>query len=74
MTNQLSGSSQILINGEFFACPGGSSLMDILGLLGLDPDRVAIEMDRTIVRKAEWANRQVPPGTQLEIVQFVGGG
>ena len=48
--------------------------MNILAILGLEPDRVAIEMDQVIVRKAEWGQRQVPPATQLEIVQFVGGG
>ena len=74
MTNQLTACVRILVNGEPFTCPEGSSLMGILGILGLQPDRVAIEMDRAIVRKAEWANRDVSSGTQLEIVQFVGGG
>jgi len=33
-----------------------------------------VELDRHIVRKAEWPATAVSAGAQLEIVQFVGGG
>jgi len=33
-----------------------------------------VELDRHIVRKAEWPVTAVSTGAQLEIVQFVGGG
>jgi thiamine biosynthesis protein ThiS len=49
----------------------------VLGLLkelGLDPARVAVELDRSIVKQARWADTALQTGSQLEIVQFVGGG
>ena len=46
--------------------------LDETNTLGISTRAQAL--DRAIVRKAGWANRQVSSGTQLEIVQFVGGG
>jgi thiamine biosynthesis protein ThiS len=43
-------------------------------MLGVVPDRVAVELNQTIVRKAEWERTVIPDGAKLEIVQFVGGG
>ena len=40
----------------------------------LDPERLAIELDRRIVKRAQWNNTVLPAGAILEIVQFVGGG
>jgi len=54
--------------------PSGLSLMELLGSLGLDPDRVAVELDRRIVKKPEWAETQIVAGARLEVVMFVGGG
>jgi len=42
--------------------------------LQLDPARVAIELDRRIVKQPLWPETPVRPGAQIEIVQFVGGG
>ena len=54
--------------------PGGLSLIELLGHLGIEPDRIAIELDGGIVRKPAWAATSVESGAKLEIVQFVGGG
>lgn len=64
----------IIINGELRSVEAGANLLDVLSLLDIAPDRVAIEKDRAIVRKAEWATTVVQAGAQLEVVQFVGGG
>ena len=48
--------------------------MELLVNLGVDPERVAVELNRTIVRQAEWRERKVEGGATVEIVQFVGGG
>ena len=42
--------------------------------LGLRPDRLAVELNRAIVKQPLWAETEVPPGAEIEIVQFVGGG
>jgi thiamine biosynthesis protein ThiS len=62
------------INGERREVPAGLSVLDLLALLGLDPQRVAVELDRRIVRRTQWDSTAVLPGASLEIVQFVGGG
>lgn len=64
---------QIVLNGESRPLARGASVLDLLAELGLEPDRVAVELNAEILRKREW-DREIPPGAHLEIVQFVGGG
>jgi len=42
--------------------------------LDLDPVRVAVELDRRIVKPPDWGATPIAGGARLEIVQFVGGG
>jgi thiamine biosynthesis protein ThiS len=67
-------SIQIIVNGEPQAAPAGLTVAGLLAHLELDPERVAIELNREIVRKPEWDSKAVEAGAKLEIVQFVGGG
>lgn len=46
----------------------------LLEHLGIVADRVAVEVNRGIVRRPEWGSTQLGPAAQIEIVQFVGGG
>jgi thiamine biosynthesis protein ThiS len=46
----------------------------LLQQLELDPQRVAVELDRRIVKQPYWPETVLQTGAQLEIVQFVGGG
>ncbi len=75
MSNQTAAQQiEIVVNGERQTAPSGQNLVEILAILGLDADRVAIELDRAIVRKSAWSTTFVTDGASLEIVQFVGGG
>ncbi len=65
---------EIVVNGEARAVPGGLNVAGLLAWLGVDGGRVAVELDRRIVRKAAWDGTPVEAGAQVEIVQFVGGG
>lgn len=65
---------QIVVNGETKDLAGGATVLGLLESLGLDPARVAVELDRCIIRQAEWATTPLQEGSRLEIVQFVGGG
>ncbi|MGD0015589.1 MAG: sulfur carrier protein ThiS [Bryobacteraceae bacterium] len=65
---------QIEVNGERREAPEGETLLGLLESLGLDPGRVAVELDRVIVKPPEWGARRLYPGARLEIVHFVGGG
>lgn len=65
---------KIVLNGETREVPDRGSLLDLLVYLGIDPSRVAVEMNRGIVGKTGWGTTEVPPDARIEVVQFVGGG
>jgi thiamine biosynthesis protein ThiS len=65
---------EIVVNGEARRASAGQTVLSLIEELRLAPDRVAVELDRRIVKRSEWATLVLPPGAQLEIVQFVGGG
>ena len=64
----------IVLNGETRAARAGDTISDLVRALDLDPERLAVELDRRIVKRAQWATTVLAPGATLEIVQFVGGG
>lgn len=64
----------ITVNGESRTIPPGQSILELLGQLQLDPARVAVELDRRIVKQPRWGETVLEAGAQVEIVQFVGGG
>jgi len=74
MTTARASEIRIIINGQARQAPGGGSLLDLLVWLQIDPARVAVELNRAIVRREEWSKTRVETGATLEIVQFVGGG
>jgi len=65
---------EIVVNGDKRSVPAGHTLLSLLEDLGLEPSRVAIELDRRIVKRSEWGGVALAAGAKLEIVQFVGGG
>jgi sulfur carrier protein len=64
----------IVVNGEERTIASGETIAGLIRLLGLDPERLAIELDRRIVKRPEWTSTVLSAGARLEIVQFVGGG
>jgi thiamine biosynthesis protein ThiS len=71
---QLNTQIQVAINGEMRSIPQGRTVLQLLESLALDPARVAVELDRRIVKPRDWPTTAVCGGACLEIVQFVGGG
>ena len=65
---------EITVNGEPQTAPKGQTILGLLQQLQLDPARVAVELDRRIVKQPYWPETVLRTGAQLEIVQFVGGG
>jgi sulfur carrier protein len=65
---------EITVNGEPQTAPNGQTILGLLHQLELDPARVAVELDRRIVKQPTWQETVLRTGAQLEIVQFVGGG
>ena len=65
---------EVVLNGEPRTVPAGMTVDRLLAFLEMDPSRVAVELDRAIVRKPAWITEQVRQGAQIEVVWFVGGG
>ena len=65
---------EISVNGEPRSVPAGLTVRRLLLHLDVAPDRVAVELNRRIVRQPEWDSALVEDGAEVEIVQFVGGG
>jgi sulfur carrier protein len=64
----------VTVNGEERIVPNGINVLAMLTFLEIDPARVAVELNRSIVRQAQWESTLIAEGAKLEIVQFVGGG
>lgn len=64
----------IKTNGEERQITPGSSLLDLLEKLDLDPRFVVVELNRTIVRRPALADTTLKNGDEVELVHFVGGG
>ncbi len=64
----------IMVNGEHRRVAAGTSVAALVGELGLDPARVAVERNLEIVPRSTLAEVLVEDGDDYEIVHFVGGG
>ena len=64
----------VTVNGERRAFPARSTLLDVVRALSLEPERVAIEYNRVIIKRELWPSTALDNGAEIEIVQFVGGG
>jgi len=64
----------VVVNGAARSVPEGFTLDRLLVWLEIDPARVAVERNLSIVRKPEWSATEIVAGDRLEIVWFVGGG
>jgi thiamine biosynthesis protein ThiS len=65
---------EIIVNGERKPLEQSVSVEDLLARLEIKTDRVAVELNRQILRRPLWAATQLQDNDRLEIVQFVGGG
>jgi thiamine biosynthesis protein ThiS len=70
----MSDSLTIKTNGEDRQIESGSSLLNLLEALDLDPQTVVVELNRTIVRRTAFADTPLHNGDEVELVHFVGGG
>jgi sulfur carrier protein len=64
----------ITLNGEPFELDQPLSVTDLLMKLAIDPRRVAVEHNLTILRRQLFDDTIVHEGDRVEIVNFVGGG
>jgi thiamine biosynthesis protein ThiS len=62
------------VNGESRSFPTPLSVAELLGELGLDRRKVAVERNMEIVPRSLYAQTPLASGDALEIVHFIGGG
>lgn len=65
---------RVILNGVEREIPDGMTLSQLLVFLDLAPERLAVERNYQIVRRADWDHIKLEEGDRLEIVHFVGGG
>ena len=65
---------EITLNGETKQIEGEVTLDRLLDLFSLPRQRVAVELNRSVVSRNEWPAMVVNDGDKIEVVYFVGGG
>lgn len=64
----------ILLNGDPRDVPPGATVADLLDELGLRDRPVAVERNRSVVRRTDYDQTGLDEGDRLEVVSFVPGG
>ena len=64
----------ILVNGEVKDIPEGITVGQLVDHLSLPPRRMAIELNKRVIRRLDWESTRLNERDAIEIVHFVGGG
>lgn len=65
---------RVYVNGEAKEVSGPISLSELISQLELPAARIAVELNRSVVRRNDWSATMLKDDDALEIVHFVGGG
>jgi thiamine biosynthesis protein ThiS len=65
---------EIVVNGQTRRVPPGLNVLTLLKFLEIEASRVAVELNREIVRRPAWETTRIEAGARVEVVWFVGGG
>lgn len=65
---------QIIVNGEPRAVAPGLTAAQLVDLLELGGRRLAMEVNREILPRSQYAAHELRDGDTIEIVQAIGGG
>jgi thiamine biosynthesis protein ThiS len=64
----------VTVNGEARDLPDKLTLEALIYQLALAPDRLAVERNHEVVRRADWPHTVLLEEDKIEIIHFVGGG
>jgi sulfur carrier protein len=64
----------ITLNGKPIDSGSSSTILQLLNGYAIDPSHVVVEVNRTIVNKADYQTCTLHDGDIVEILRFVGGG
>ena len=70
----MSAAVRVTINGEPREVEAGTTVARLIEQLALAPERLAVELNREVLRRARWPETELSEGDRVEIVHFVGGG
>lgn len=62
------------LNGEWHTLRAGMTVADLVTELGLERQRIAVEVNRSIVPRQQYASVELREYDEIEVVHFVGGG
>ena len=65
---------RVYVNGEAKELSVPISLAELIAQLDLPATRIAVELNRAVVRRSDWSATMIQDEDRLEIVHFVGGG
>ena len=65
---------RLIVNGENLDVSNVETLQDLLKELQIEPGRVAVEVNVSIVKKSDYSTFKLNEGDKVEIVNFIGGG
>ena len=65
---------RVIVNGKEHIVADGQTMAGLLATLALEPIRVAVEVNRELVSRRDYAQTPLREGDRVEIVTFVGGG
>jgi sulfur carrier protein len=65
---------QVVLNGEPREIPQGTTVADLIRLLGLDRSACAAEVNQVLVPRREHETAGLVDGDRIELVTLVGGG
>ena len=66
--------AKIQLNGKVLKIQRNMTIKDLLKKYKLMENKIAIELNGTILHKNKFKTRQVKDKDKIEIVQFIGGG
>ncbi len=64
----------VRLNGQQHLVDDGATLSDLVSLLKLDRDWIAVELNQEVIPRARWGEVSLKEGDKIEVVQLVGGG
>jgi thiamine biosynthesis protein ThiS len=65
---------QVYVNGESRKVSDSLSILELITQLDLPRNRIAVELNRAVVRRADWETTYLRDEDRIEVVHFVGGG
>ncbi|OOM80269.1 sulfur carrier protein ThiS [Clostridium puniceum] len=64
----------MIVNGKKMELGNKKVVSDLIKELNLNSDRLVVEIDKEIITKEDFENRELKESNIIEVISFVGGG